>query len=76
MEEDLKVQALIAAASQGALVEQARRIYRALEMSAAIMRDKKRTGNWDGARRTADAFERQAIAAKQLHDALAAQVPA
>lgn len=54
------------------LIERARRLYRALEMSANIMRDPTRTGGWDGAEKTADAFERQAIAAKELHDLLAA----
>ena len=51
-------------------VEVARRHYRALEMSAAIMRDPKRTGGWEGAERTARAFERQAETAKSLYAAL------
>lgn len=54
------------------LLEQARRIYRALEMSAGIMRDPRRTGGWEGSERTASAFERQGFAAKELHDALPA----
>ncbi len=54
------------------VTEAARRIYRALEMSAGIMRDPRRTGGWEGAERTASAFERQAMAAKSLHDSLAA----
>lgn len=51
--------------------EVARRIYRTLEMSAAIMRDPARTGAWEGAERTASAFERQAVAAKRLYNRLA-----
>jgi hypothetical protein len=57
------------------LIEMARRLYRGLEMQAAIMRDPARTGGWDGAERVAAAFERQAEAAKKLHDALVGQGP-
>lgn len=53
------------------LTEAARRIYRGLEMSAEIMRDPRRTGGWEGSERTASAFDRQARAAKLLHDRLA-----
>lgn len=49
------------------VIEQARRLYRGLEMSAGIMRDTRRTGGWEGAERTAAAFERYAEAAKGLH---------
>jgi hypothetical protein len=52
------------------LIETARRHYRALEMSAEIMRDPRRTGNWSGAASTADAFQRQAAVARAIHDAL------
>ena len=49
-------------------LEVARRHYRALEMGAAIMRDPQRTGGWEGAERTARAFEHQAETAKGLFD--------
>ena len=55
------------------LIEAARRLYRGLEMQAAIMRDPARTGGWSGSERVAAAFERQARAAKQLHDTLVAE---
>ena len=53
------------------LIERARRLYRTLEMSAGIMRDRKRTGGWEGAERTANAFDRAAINAREIHEALA-----
>lgn len=52
-------------------IEQARRLYRGLEMSAGIMRDERRTGGWEGAERTAAAFERYAEDAKGLHARIA-----
>ncbi|WP_409788149.1 Lar family restriction alleviation protein [Sphingomonas pseudosanguinis] len=49
-----------------------RKLYRGLEMSAGIMRDRKRTGGWGGADRTADAFARYAATAQSLHALLSA----
>lgn len=58
------------------ILKKARMLYRGLEMQAAIMRDSERTRGWNGAERVASAFERQAVAAKAIHDYLAAAAPA
>ena len=50
------------------LVEEVRRAMRTAEMSAGIMRDHKRTGGWEGAEKTANAFDR---IARRLRAALA-----
>lgn len=55
------------------LIEELRRLYRGLEMSAGIMRDRKRTGGWEGAEKTAAAFARYAATAQSLHALLVAQ---
>jgi hypothetical protein len=60
------------AQAQGDVVERARRIKRTAEMSANIMRDTKRTGGWEGAEKTASAFDRLAKDAEALRAALAA----
>ena len=57
------------------LIERARRLYRTLEMSAGIMRDRKRTGGWEGAERTANAFDRAAVNAREIHAALSSPSP-
>ncbi|ATC34078.1 hypothetical protein CA606_18050 [Caulobacter vibrioides] len=44
---------------------------RANEMSAGIMRDPARTGGWEGAGRTANAFARHALKAANIRDSLA-----
>lgn len=49
------------------LIAELRKLYRGLEMSAGLMRDRKRTGGWSGAERTADAFARYAATAQSLH---------
>jgi hypothetical protein len=49
------------------MLEQLRRLYRGLEMSAGLMRDRRRTGGWSGAERTADAFSRYAATAQSLY---------
>jgi|ERR1700758_2449095 len=41
------------------------RIMRTAEMSAGIMLDPQRTGNWPGARKTADAFDRIGLRAAE-----------
>lgn len=40
---------------------------RANEMSANIMRDRRRTGGWEGAERTAAAFDRHGLKAAGIH---------
>lgn len=59
--------------SENDLIEQMRRLYRGLEMSAEIMRDRRRTGGWEGADRTADAFARYAATAQSIHALLTAR---
>jgi hypothetical protein len=46
------------------------RMMRAAEMSSAIMLDRQRTGNWSGARRTAEAFDRLGLDAAKAKAAL------
>jgi hypothetical protein len=58
------------------LVEELRKLYRGLEMSAGIMRDRSRTGGWSGAERTANAFARYAATAQSLHALLSAALTA
>lgn len=41
------------------------RLMRTAEMSSGIMLDPKRTGNWPGARKTADAFDRIGLRAAE-----------
>lgn len=55
--------------------EQARRIMRSAEMSAGIMRDRRRTGGWAGAENTARAFDRIAENAQALWIALSQKDP-
>lgn len=57
------------------LVAELRRLYRGLEMSANIMRDPLRTGGWEGAERTAAAFDRYAATAQSLYALLNAALP-
>ena len=47
------------------LREELRKIERVARGSAEIMRDQKRTGRWEGAERTANAFERLSKDASQ-----------
>lgn len=55
------------------LIRELRKLYRGLEMSAGLMRDRSRTGGWSGAERTADAFARYAATAQSLHALVSAR---
>lgn len=54
-------------ATQPDAIEKVRRIARTAEMSAGIMRDRRRTGGWEGAERTANAFDRLSRDAWDVH---------
>lgn len=58
-------------APREAALKLAYRLYRALERSAAIMRNNRRTGGWNGAERVAAAFDRDAVMARSIHALLA-----
>lgn len=51
------------------------KIKRGLEMSASIMRDRNRTGGWEGAERVASSFDRYALRVASLHEQATAPVP-
>lgn len=55
-------------AERDAALARLHRISRTSELSAAVMRDKTRTGGWEGAERVARAFDRIAALAAQEAD--------
>lgn len=54
-----------ASAALAAAADDLHRIMRTAEMSSGIMLDPQRTGNWPGARKTADAFDRIGLRAAE-----------